>query len=230
MNRSFSGVRAAPVPAPSSDRPARRPVRGDRAGRPGLAGAIAPARLGATEVKTFQLQSQKAFLAGTLEGMSVDPTGRLQLADRAERVTALQEPFLLSAAVHPDGWVVGTGNEGKVLLITRKGETRELFSAGEGQVFAVYADPDGTVFAGVSPGGKVYRIPAGGGEATLWFETGETYVWDLARASDGALLVATGTSGKLFRVTGGAEGETAACSTTPTTPTCALSCRATTAR
>ncbi len=198
MNRTSSGGRAA-----------HRCVY--RAARIVLVGAIvlaalAPARLGATEVKTFQLQSQKAFLAGTLDGVSVDPTGRLQLADRAERVTALQEPFLLSAAVHPDGWVVGTGNEGKVLLIDRKGETKELFSAGEGQVFAVLADPDGTVWAGVSPGGKVYRIPAGGGDATVWFETGETYVWDLARAKDGSLLVATGTSGKLFRVTGGPEG------------------------
>jgi len=165
-----------------------------------------PATLHATEVKTFQVQSQKAFLAGTFEGVSVDPTGRLQLADRVERVAALQEPFLLSAAKHPDGWVVGTGNQGTVLLVTPSGETKELFSAGEGQVFAVYADPDGTVWAGVSPGGKVYRIPAGGGEPTLWFDSGETYVWDLARAEDGALLVATGTSGKLFRVTGGADG------------------------
>lgn len=166
-----------------------------------------PGPLDATQVKVFQVQSQKAFLAGTFEGASVDPTGRLRLADRAERVTAVDEPFLLSAAAHPDGWVVGTGNDGKVLLVTRSGEVRELLAAPEGQVFAVLADGDGTVWAGVSPGGKVYRIPGDGGTQStpgggLWFETGETYVWDLARAADGALLVATGTSGKLFRVTG----------------------------
>lgn len=164
---------------------------------------------GATDVKTFQLQSQKAFLAGTLEGISVDPLGRLELADRVERVTALAEPFLFSAARHPEGWVVGTGNEGRVLLVTRDGESRELFAAPEGQVFAVAADDDGTVWAGASPGGKVYRIGPGGpdgGQAGVWFETGETYVWDLARAADGSLLVATGTSGKVFRVTGEGEG------------------------
>lgn len=169
---------------------------------------------GATEVKTFRLQSQKAFLAGTLEGISVDPLGRLELADRAERVTALGEPFLLSAARHPEGWVVGTGNEGKVLLVSEEGEVTELFAASEGQVFAVLADDDGTVWAGASPGGKVYRIPPEGpegseedGGAEPWFETGETYVWDLARGPDGELLVATGTSGKLFRVDGPGEGE-----------------------
>lgn len=175
--------------------------------------------LAATDVKTFRVQSQKAFLAGTLDGVSIDPTGRLQLADRAERITAVDEPFLLSAAEHPDGWVVGTGNDGKVLLVTPEGAIRELFAAGEGQVFAVHADPDGTVWAGLSPGGAIYRIDPGAGEGERteaggddeeapapWFETGETYVWDLARSADGALLAATGTSGKLFRITGdGAE-------------------------
>ena len=172
----------------------------------GLAGFVAVAApVGATEVEAFQLQSQKAFLAGTLDGLSVDPLGRLELAERVERVTALAEPFLFSAAPHPRGWVVGTGNEGRVVLVTRDGESSELFAAPEGQVFAVAADDDGTVWAGASPGGKVYRI-APGGESRVWYETGETYVWDLARAADGALLVATGTSGKVFRVTGEGEG------------------------
>ncbi|HUF78152.1 MAG TPA: hypothetical protein VMR44_04470 [Thermoanaerobaculia bacterium] len=162
--------------------------------------------VGATEVKSFQLQSQKAFLAGTLEGISIDPMGRLELADRAERVAALAEPFLFAAAPHPQGWVVGTGNGGKVLLVGRDGAVSELFAAPEGQVFAVAADAEGTVYAGASPGGKVYRLPSGlsgagsGGPAAPWFESGETYVWDLAFAPGGELLVATGTTGKLFRV------------------------------
>lgn len=173
-----------------------------------LAGLLlAPGAARATEVKAFQLQSQEAFLSGTLEGISVDPLGRLELADRAERVTTLSEPFLLSAAPHPEGWVVGTGNEGKVLLVAPEGEVTELFAASEGQVFAVLADDEGAVWAGASPGGKVYRIPPGGGEAELWFETGETYVWDLAWDPEGRLLAATGTSGKLFRVAGRGDGE-----------------------
>jgi hypothetical protein len=182
-----------------------------------LLAAAAP--LAATEVKLFQTQTQAGFLAGTLEGISVDPLGRLELAHRAERLTALEEPFLLSAArlapsgaragaPQADGWVVGTGNAGRVFRITRKGEVTELFAAPEPEVFAVWADPDGTVFAGSSPGGKVYRIPPGAPaeKGELFFDTGETYVWALTRATDGALLVATGTQGKLFRVTGKGKG------------------------
>ena len=170
--------------------------------------AALPAR--GTQVKIFQAQSQAAFLAGTLEGVSIDSLGRMQLAPRVERVASLAEPFLLSAAVHPDGWVVGTGNAGKVLKIDRKGAVTELFAAPEPEVFAVWADPDGTVYAGTSPRGKVYRIPPGhqanGAKGELFFDPQETYIWALARAADGALLVGTGTQGKLFRVDAKGKG------------------------
>ena len=154
----------------------------------------------ATQVEIFRTQSREAFLKGQLDGVSVDGLGRLRLAHRAERVTSIDEPFVLSAARHPDGWVLGTGNAGRVLLVDRKGATKELFTADEPEVFAVWVDPDGTVFAGTSPDGKVYRIPAGGGAAEVWFDPGQTYIWALARDRHGSLLVATGTEGKLFRV------------------------------
>jgi hypothetical protein len=164
----------------------------------------------ATQVKIFQTQSQTGFLAGKLQGVSVDALGRMQLAPRAERVASLGEPFLLSAAVHPDGWVVGTGNAGKLLKIDKKGAVTELFTAPEPEIFAVWVDPDGTIFAGTSPRGKVYRIPPKAAKesakADVYFDPGETYIWSLARAADGALLVGTGTQGKLFRVTGAGKG------------------------
>jgi hypothetical protein len=170
--------------------------------------ALASLPATATQVKIFQAQSQGAFMAGTLEGVSVDSLGRIQLAPRVDRVASLAEPFLLTAAVHPDGWVVGTGNAGKVLKVDRKGEVTELFAAPEPEVFAVWADPDGTVYAGTSPRGKVYRIPPGkGAKGEMFFDPGETYIWALARSADGGLLVGTGTQGKLFRVDAKGHGE-----------------------
>ncbi|HWN43604.1 MAG TPA: hypothetical protein VNW71_15350, partial [Thermoanaerobaculia bacterium] len=109
----------------------------------------------ATQVRIFQVQSQAGFLSGTLEGVSVDSLGRMSLAPRAERVASLSEPFLLSAAALPDGWVLGTGNAGRVLKVDVRGQVTELFAAPEPEVFAVWADPDGTIFAGTSPRGKV---------------------------------------------------------------------------
>lgn len=175
--------------------------------------ALAAAPAAATQVKIFRTQSQAAFLAGTLSGVSVDSLGSVELAPKTERLTALGEPFLLAAADLPDGWVVGTGNAGKVLAVDRKGKVSELLAAPEPEVFAVWADKDGTVFAGTSPRGKVYRIPrqkgtaSGYGPAEVYYDPGETYIWALARAADGALLVGTGTQGKLFRVEGKGHGK-----------------------
>src|SRR4029453_7634896 len=98
--------------------------------------------------------------------------------------TALAEPFVLSAAPHPDGWVVGTGNSGKVLLVSRDGKVKELFTTAEPEVFAVWVDAKGTVYAGSSPNGKVYRFaadtkPDAAGKATVWFDPQQTYIWQL---------------------------------------------------
>ena len=166
---------------------------------------LAPVTALAAGVKFLRMQSRKDFMAGTLAGVSVDSLGTLELADRAARVADLEEPFLFSAAAHPLGWVVGTGNSGRVLLIDREGATTTLFEAPEPEVFAVWADDDGTVYAGTSPNGKVYRLHEGLSE--VFFDPGQTYIWDLVRNAAGSLLVATGTEGKLFGVDSQGHGE-----------------------
>jgi hypothetical protein len=126
----------------------------------------------AAEVRSFRMQTRDSFLNGTLDGISVDSLGILQLADRVERLAEIGEPFLLSAAAHPEGWVLGTGNAGRVLLAKPSGELVVLHSAPEPEIFAVWADDDGTVFAGSSPGGKVYEScwspPAPKASSTRW--------------------------------------------------------------
>jgi len=159
----------------------------------------------ASNVRIFRLQTQAEFLKGTLDGIGVDSLGTLRLADRAERLVEVGEPFVLSAAEHPDGWVIGTGNAGKVLLIDRSGNVETIHTAVEPEIFAVWVDPDGTVYAGSSPNGKVYRIRDK--EASVFFDPEEIYIWDLARSAGGELLVATGTDGKLFSVTSEGEGD-----------------------
>jgi len=164
--------------------------------------AGAPSR--AAEVQFFDISSRHDFARGTLEGMAIGPLGSLSLADRTERSAEVEAPFLFAVARGPHGWIVGTGNDGKVESIDAKGKVTDLFDAPEPEIFAIWVDPDGTVFAGSSPQGKVYRIRDGRGE--VYFDPGQTYIWGLARSTDGSLLVATGTDGKLFRVTGKGQG------------------------
>ncbi len=173
---------------------------------------LAAALAQATEVRIFQVQTGADFRAGTLLGVALDPDGFLDLAPRVERVAGLDEPFVLSAVAIPGGWAVGTGNDGKVLRVTADGKVTVLFDAPEPEIFALWADPDGTLFAGTSPNGKVYRISTTAkttAEPKPFFDPAATYIWALRRAADGALLVATGTEGKLFRVDANGRGEVA---------------------
>lgn len=162
-----------------------------------LAGLWSVTAAGASEVKIFKTDTQEAVLAGTLEGLSVDSAGTIELARRLERKATIEEPFVFSAAAHPEGWVVGTGSSGKVLLVSEDGEVTALHSAEE-QIFAVAVEDDGSVLAASAPGGKVYRIA--GGDAEVIFDAEVQYVWDLERDAKGRLLVATGLPGRLYRV------------------------------
>jgi sugar lactone lactonase YvrE len=167
---------------------------------------LAPAAR-AAEVRLFLTQSQEAFRAGELDSISVDPLGILRLAHRAERLAAIEEPFLLSAAALPGGkgWVIGTGNSGRVLRLDGDGRIETLFTTEEAEVFAVWADAKGVVYAGSSPDGKVYRHADG--KTDVLFDPDQTYIWDVEGDGKGGLLVATGTEGKLFRVDSDGSGK-----------------------
>ena len=64
---------------------------------------------------------------------------------------------------------------------------------------------NGTLYAGTSPDGKVYRIEKG--KATEYFTPKTRYIWSLAAGPDGALYVGTGDQGKIYRVTSAGNGE-----------------------
>jgi len=182
--------------------------RGSRAGAIAAALcalAVAGGVASAVEVRVFRAQSAAAFLAGEVDGVSVDEGGALGLARRVEKAATIEEPFALALARWGDGWVIGTGNEGRVVAVDRRGGSRVLFDSEESEIFALWADADGTLFAGSSPDGKVYRLRDGGSE--VWFDPEETYIWAIVRDRGGALWVATGAPGRLYRVTGEGEAE-----------------------
>lgn len=163
-----------------------------------LLATLAAPGLPAAEVKIFRTDSREAFLAGTLEGVSIDELGALRLAARLEPVAKIEEPFLFAAAALPGGWALATGNAGKVLEVADDGTVRELCTLEEPEVFALAAAQGGGVLAASSPGGKVYRCAEGKSEVVL--DPEEAYVWDLATTAKGEVLVATGLDGGLYRV------------------------------
>ncbi len=172
-----------------------------------LTAFVATSAVRAAKVEIFRSQSADAFLAGKLAGVTVGDSGGLALAPHAERLAELGEPFAFSLVATRNGWAIGTGNDGKVMSLGHDGKASVLFDAPEAEIFALWADADGTLFAGSSPDGKVYRISKGSSE--VYFDPEETYIWAIARGADGALWVATGSPGRLYRVTAQGKAEKA---------------------
>ena len=80
-----------------------------------------------------------------------------------------------------------------------KQDLEVVFDADELMVHCITLDPQGNVFAGTSPDGKVYKITPEG-KIELFFDPKETYIWDLEITPDGDLLVACGGRGALYRL------------------------------
>lgn len=152
----------------------------------------------ASEVKFFTLSTREVFLDGELEGVSVDSLGVLRLAQRVARVGEVEEPFVFTAVEHADGWVLATGNSGRVLLLRPDGSVTTLLEAREPTIFAVAVDESGTAWAGGSPGGHIYRLD--GETAGVFYDAGETYIWAVEPDGTGGLWIGTGTEGLVHRV------------------------------
>jgi len=153
----------------------------------------------ATEVGFFRLESREEMVQGEADGTAIGPLGQIELGFALDRLASFEEPFLLSAAAIPGGgFLIGTGNEGKVWQVDAQGESALLGQAAEGQVFSVFARRDGTLLAAGSPKAKVYRFTPTGAEEI--FDPAATYVWAMAEDAEGRLLVATGLPGRVYRV------------------------------
>lgn len=180
-----------------------------RKGLPTLALALSallasPALAGGT---AFWEVSGEALASGRAEGASVTPSGELVLSLDLRRVLETPETTLWSLAFAPDGALLAGGGEtGRVHEVGPGGETRVLFDAGTGEVFALAVDGEGRVLAALSPDATVMRLERGaGGEDEILASLEEEYVWDMLVDARGDLLLATGDPGRILRLRRGAD-------------------------
>ena len=75
------------------------------------------------------------------------------------------------------------------------------------QVHALAVDRRGTLYAGTSPRGLVYRIAPEVGSHEVFFDPDDRYIWALAVDSLNNVIVATGDEAKIYRVTSSGESE-----------------------
>lgn len=170
-----------------------------------LGAALVPGVLGAAAVRIWVCDSAPDFSMGEARGVSVSSRGSLLLGRNLAKVEGIGEPVLFAASAGRGGDLfVATGDSGLVLRVPAGGKSATEAHLEEQEVTALAYGPDGAVYAGGSPGGKVYRIQ--GGKVSLYYETNAQYVWALA--FDGPVLyVGTGLPGEIHRVTAALKGE-----------------------
>lgn len=141
------------------------------------------------------------FLKGRLSGLSLDSNGRLQPGLSVRWSAALDQPALWSIAQGPDGSVyAATGHSGKTFKISPDGKSSLVWSAQQSEIFAICVDGHGTLFAGTSPNGGLYRVE--NGKAQEVWHSPVKYVWSLQSAPDGAIFIGTGEGGRVYRYDG----------------------------
>jgi hypothetical protein len=99
---------------------------------------------------------------------------------------------------------IATGPKGVIFRIKPDKTAEEYARFSEGHIYALALDPQGILFAGTSPDGKIYKIPKAG-QTEVWFEPKQKFIWAL-EWRDNALWAATGTQGKLWRITAAGQG------------------------
>ncbi len=169
----------------------------------GIAVALSCARAATTKI--WVSDSASDFSAGEARGVSVRMDGTLVLSREAKRVEGLGEAALFAAARDRDGSIfLATGDAGKILRLPPASKIEPFAALPEKQVTAIAIGPDGALYAGSSPGGKVYRIEKG--KPSLYYESKAQYVWALAFSGTN-LYVGTGLPGEIHRVASALHGE-----------------------
>ena len=158
-------------------------------------------------VPTFwTVSTQTDFLKGDVEGLSIDSDGRVFLGPSTSLIAETAAPFLWAVVTGADGsmWA-GSGNEGKVLKVSKDGKLTTFFDANELEVHAIAPAPNGGLYVATSPDGRIYHVAADGTSKTF-FDPEDKYIWALALDREGNVFAATGDKGAIYKITPAGQG------------------------
>jgi len=146
---------------------------------------------------TWEVSGFPDFLKGEFSGVSLTSDGLLALGPAKRFDATLDQPAVWSLAAASDGGIyAATGHQGKVFRVSATGKASIVWTAEQPEVFAICTDASGTLFAGSSPNGGLYRI-ASGKATEIWHSTAK-YIWALQAANNGDLYVATGEPANIY--------------------------------
>jgi len=148
---------------------------------------------------TWRLTSYKDFDEGESTGVLLSSLGEATSGFSASRID-VNESVVYSSATASDGTTyVGTGDQG-VVYAYKGGKLRKLAKLDAVLISSLAAGPNGTVFAGTMPGGRVFAIDRDG-KVRETAKLDAEHVWALVYdEGKQTLYAATGPNGRLFAI------------------------------
>jgi hypothetical protein len=180
--------------------------------------SLLPGFVSAQGTKLWSVDRYDQMEKGAADGVAIRSDGRLEAGPVTSLLYATGKSYAWSLASDSagDGYVGlgGTASGSAVVMkVSPDGKGTQFFAGKELVVQSLRVASDGSVLAATSPDGKVYRIPKGGGAATVVFDPTTTeekpkYLWDLAVGKAGEIYVAAGAPAVVYRVpSGGGKAE-----------------------
>jgi sugar lactone lactonase YvrE len=137
---------------PAGVSPAQPPAEGQRARETPI--SRAPKRWELTDFRTLQ--------RGTMQGVAATTNGTLLLAPQPQQLARLELDYIWCMTYDARGSLyVGGGMPARLVVVNPDGTVQRTLNLPGLMVTALATASDGTVHAGVSPEGKVYRLREG---------------------------------------------------------------------
>jgi outer membrane protein assembly factor BamB len=179
---------------------------------------LLPGLVRAQGTKLWSVERYSEMERGSSDGAAIRNDGRLEAGPATSVLYATGKGYIWSLASDAAGnGYAGLGGttsgSAAVMKISPEGKAVQIFDAKELAVQGLQVAADGSVLAATSPDGKLYRIPQGGGSATVVFDPATTaekpkYLWDIAVGKAGEVYVAAGAPAVVYRLpAGGGKAE-----------------------
>ncbi len=171
-----------------------------------LEGSILKIDSSGTTSRYFEGQGEIAISALTVDDAgtlfaSAEPSGTIYRIDPSGRASALcRLPGERVWVLRKQGDVLyaGTGSQGHLYRITMDGKATAVFTAPDRHVFALTGSPDGTLYIGTYPRGKLFRLRNERVEPV--YELPNSTVTALAGDARGNLYVGTSPRASVVRI------------------------------